>query len=494
MNPEEFQERLDVWKRLYEKDKLQGGGFTDPDLEAIMLESFNNPGKAAQVVIDRFDAIVEEKHVPYLPDEPDPAEALCIYVHLEAAQLFRLLKLQGYSEKTRESLEKALNAFTRCKRALNSFPEIPWPLEYSISLEAIASFLLITRFFILKSDGNYEDALNALLEGIQHIQESHSIYSNNIRLISTSGIHFYYTSFSNDLRKIAPWMKDLNHQLFVDSFESIRKGNRINDTKRLAEICESFIELSGEPWLSNKRPDNTLMSWLEDKEVSNDVMTEEFYWDHASDFWENALGWLEAQLTPSEFKEILNEREENAAEKRLKTYFFEGDLWDTLPERTRSSLISADRDWFSGTVARKEAIFNELRIAAEELLHSGLWNPLAQWVQNLKEHNNDTKWLIERRQELSQKGLMPTLLDFERTCRLSITNVFLKEKGVSNEDRAWFCNQLPKSLYHLRRARNRAEHESDDQWTRQDLSRFYNEFIGIGQPGILPKLYRMLRF
>ena len=89
---------------------------------------------------------------------------------------------------------------------------------------------------------------------------------------------------------------------------------------------------------------------------------------------------------------------------------------------------------------------------------------------------------------------MPTLLDFERTCRLSITDVFLKEKGISNEERAWFCNQLPKSLYHLRRARNRAEHESDDQWTRQDLSKFYNEFIGIGRPGILPELCRILLF
>ncbi|MFC1970843.1 hypothetical protein ACFLV0_02760 [Chloroflexota bacterium] len=96
--------------------------------------------------------------------------------------------------------------------------------------------------------------------------------------------------------------------------------------------------------------------------------------------------------------------------------------------------------------------------------------------------------------ELSQKGSMPTLLDFERTCRLPITDAFLKEKGISNEKRVWFCNQLPKSLYHLRRARNRAEHESADQWTRQDLNKFYDEFIGIGQSGILPELCRILLF
>ncbi len=101
---------------------------------------------------------------------------------------------------------------------------------------------------------------------------------------------------------------------------------------------------------------------------------------------------------------------------------------------------------------------------------------------------------IAGRQELSQKGLMPTLLDFERTFRLSITDVFLKEKGISNEERIWFYNQLPKSLYHLRRARNRAEHVSAGQWTRQDLSKFYDEFIGIGRPGILPELCRILLF
>jgi len=193
-------------------------------------------------------------------------------------------------------------------------------------------------------------------------------------------------------------------------------------------------------------------------------------------------------------RELLNEREDIASEKRLRTYFFGDEAWIKLPERVKSSLISADRDWFSGTVARKEAVFNELRIAAEELLHNGLWKPLEQWIQNRKKNNNDTKQFIDRRQELSEKGLMPTLLDFERTCRLSITDAFLKEKGISNEKRIWFCNQLPKSLYHLRRARNRAEHESADQWTRQDLSKFYDEFIGIGRPGILPELCRILLF
>ncbi len=87
----------------------------------------------------RFDIIVEQRSVPYLSDTPAPIEALYVYLHLISTQLFRVYNMQGYSDKTRENLEKALKTYNRYQRASSNKPEILLPLEYSISLEAVAS-------------------------------------------------------------------------------------------------------------------------------------------------------------------------------------------------------------------------------------------------------------------------------------------------------------------------------------------------------------------
>lgn len=94
--------------------------------------------------------------------------------------------------------------------------------------------------------------------------------------------------------------------------------------------------------------------------------------------------------------------------------------------------------------------------------------------------------------ELAEKRRLPTILDLERICRMSVTGAYLAEKGVVPKERQWFIKELPRSLYHLRKARNRAEHESIGNWARQELAGFVAEFIGIGRPGILPQLAKVL--
>jgi len=283
--------------------------------------------------------------------------------------------------------------------------------------------------------------------------------------------------------------------LFVNCFEAIRKGTQVSDTNKLVDICEAFIDYSEEPWLSNNRTDITnIISYLGNtkNEISNNVETEEYQWDHADEYWREVLGWVEAQITPSEFKKIIDEREEQAAEKRLHRYFFVEDLWDDLPDRAKRSLISADRDWFNGSSARIESILNEIRIAVEEILIQKFWNPLILWVDENENNQRRTQEFLEFKTELSNKAKMPSILDFERLLKMPITGTYLVEKGVSRDDRVWFIQDLQKSLYPLRRARNQAEHESENQLTYAEMNRFYNEFVGIGQPGVIRQLSQLL--
>ena len=69
---------------------------------------------------------------------------------------------------------------------------------------------------------------------------------------------------------------------------------------------------------------------------------------------------------------------------------------------------------------------------------------------------------------------------------------FLKKKGIPTAQRAWFVNVLPECLARLRKARRRAEHESGREWTRKELGKFYAEYMGIGQLGVLPVLSKIL--
>ncbi|MFC2012475.1 hypothetical protein ACFLVU_05030 [Chloroflexota bacterium] len=475
LSPDEFRDRVLFWIDKHLEDSPKGGGFIDSDVRDIILQG---PASVSKIIVDRLDALCEMKRVPYIPDEIGDAESLYVSTLLESSHLIRLLKTDGYSDRTREILTHALNTLARFNKQKIGQQNPLWQKEYSTFIEAVGEFLYITQFLIQKSDGEYENSMISLAGGIAHYYMTEATILDRTKPGITEPLLLEFLDYVTKYHQELPGIYGLDRQLPVDCFEALRKGERILDPKNIAAACELFATTYRNWWILDE----------DEKEVKDADGNE---WE-VIDFWHHASGWLEARLQPSELRELLNEREDSASEKRLRTYFFGDELWIKLPERVKSSLISADRDWFSGTVARKEAVFNELRVAAEELLHSGLWKPLEQWIQNLKIHSNNTKWFMDRRQELSQKGSMPTLLDFERTCRLPITDAFLKEKGTSNEKRTWFCNQLPKSLYHLRRARNRAEHESTDQWTRQDLSKFYNEFIGIGQPGILPELCRIL--
>jgi len=288
-------------------------------------------------------------------------------------------------------------------------------------------------------------------------------------------IHFGITT---DIRQSVSWIQSLKPQMPYDCFEALKAGGKINDPSMIIEACELLAHI----W----------ETWLYPDEFSR-VVDEEGTLVFA-DYWSSAAGWVEAHMQPSELRELLNERRDRDAERRLSTYFFGDKLWIVLPERVKNSLVSADRDWFSGASARTESILNELRIATEELLLCGLWKPLEQWVVSQGGKCGGRQDFLNFKAELASKGWVPDLFHLERACRMSITDAFLKNKGVPPKERRWFLEELPRSLSRLRRERRRAEHESSNQWTRQELSKYFAEFIGIGRPGILPELCRILLF
>jgi len=88
LSPDEFRDRVLYWIDKHLEDSPKGGGFIDPDVKEIILQG---PERVAEIIVDRFDTLCEDKRVPYRPDENDDPAALYISTLLESGRLIRLV-------------------------------------------------------------------------------------------------------------------------------------------------------------------------------------------------------------------------------------------------------------------------------------------------------------------------------------------------------------------------------------------------------------------
>lgn len=492
LSPENFVENINGWKER----APDAAGFFIPEQKAFMLKAYENPDEATQILVDKLDLLIEKKRVPYIPDEPDPLIALYIHLHLEATRLFRLLKAQAYSEKTRESLDNAFASFRRAKEILAS--DLPQSLEpeYMVSFEIIGSFLYLKSFLVNKNDGEYESALVYFNEAMQLLHSAQAIINANKRHVLDSRLDVPYSkTFTSDVIKDVLKTDIIPPQTIVDCFESIKIGGEISDTKNLAAICESLINISEELWKPDDKPQYISLEYLEPVPENNTkriIDSNGYPWESISDFWLYSLSWVEAQLNPSEFHKILQRKDDLASEQRLKNYFFGEELWEKLPERARRSLISADKDWFGGTDIRIESILSQLNIATEEILFYGLWLKIEEWGRTMNNSVALVKEIQNTKKQLSTKKGRSQLRVLADLCKKPLVEEFLKVKRIEQGERNWCSKSLPGRIHALQDQRNKAEHESGKNWTRGELGKYYNEFIGIGEVGILPRLGKLL--
>lgn len=488
--PEEFYEDLISWSRRNAKDKPKGGGFIDLEIEALINQGLAKPEKVVQEIVDSLDDLSKIRRVLYRSGQADDPAPLYIFTHIESTRLIRLLNVEGYSGESRTTLQYALNAYTRCEMALGTDSSSLQPKYLLASLKAVGSFLYTTQFSIQRLEAQYEEALRFWIKGINLFQQAQVIAfverssmtdfsSVTVGSLNSLNESRLFSSLSYFKPQFPRWVQTLIPQVAADCFEALKSKNRIKDTKLFVNICGQIADICREkPWLDWDKTD-----YLKD---SNDNLWE------TSVFWEHAKGWAEAQLNPSQLQELLQESEDKAAERRLRVYFFSDELWKLLPERAKSSLINADRDWFSGTRARNEAVLNELRVATEELLFHSLWRPLNHWISNKDDRRKQGRDFLHLEERLHNKKLVPSLVDYEKIFGMQITKTFLADQKISEEQRCWLLTELASNLSELRKARGYAEHESTKGWTREQLGYFVNKYLGIGQTGVLPRLARLL--
>lgn len=501
-----FKERIAFeFKNIQEKN----GEYMDPEITSLIVQGAREPEKVASLLAKRLDTLVLKKQVPYAGQIDDP-RTVFVSAHLEAARLISTIEDEGFSENVMEILRGALDCVSRCEFAIEVKEAAPWPKYLTVSLKAVGCLLILTRFSIEKQHGEYEMALKSFINAIDRLIDTKMLYrsvqaeefrqfrerrigdkpkepqeltehdylahtvKSALSSLSDTALSGIAAPFTDN--RFPPWLRTLTFQAPADCFEGIRSQTKVLDSKALASVCRSLIQKCQEdtPILAG----NSIVSDARGTDWEPDI------------YWYHALGWTEGLLTPSDLRESLQQGEDVAAEKRMRAYFFDDTLWSSLPQRTRRSLVNADRDYFGGANSRKEAILNELKVAAEEILLDAIWKPLNEWILEKDERRSLGRDFVALEDGLRRRRHAPTLVDFEKMCRMNITQRFLKIKGFSERDLTWLSIELPESLRKLRRVRDKAEHESAG-YTHDILSNHFNRFMGIGEPGVIVLLARL---
>lgn len=417
------------------------------------------PRPIQEKVIKFLDETEKLSRVPYEPDNEPPWEKLSTYIHLAATKIFILKRRDGYSDDVRETLKEA-------ERALERFGVqfVDWDLRLGnlsalmekgigdyqslLSILGIAGLLFLELSRIRRIDGDYVDALHLFAQGLACACDS-------------------YTGADDDLlNKYDPFV-DLNLQEPADTFEILRASPSGINWRQVVKDCET---ISHDEWMAVRMDDDVVL----------DAQGRQWRW---LIFWHRARAWAEAQLEPSELLEVLKKLEDERAEDRLKAYFFEGELWRSLPERSRRSLIDADRAWLSARAGRFEACFNELQVATESLCYCLIWEPLMECkgTQSFLE-------FIKRDRELKENGQSPTLGDYGWALKRPFFKDFIVDVKLEKIERHFLTYELPDALDKLRKLRNLTQHDLTMIWKKGQVAPVFKRFLGIGSQGVLPRL------
>ena len=204
-------------------------------------------------------------------------------------------------------------------------------------------------------------------------------------------------------------------------------------------------------------------------------------------FWYGAEKWASAQLSPSEYRKMRDQDEKDAAEIRLQNYFF-GVSWSSLPERAQQALITADSNWNSQQRIRQVSILNELLRASEEMCDQFIWQPL------MSEGTTSLDILaIEAKVAESTYRSDLGIREYIQICELPSLPRLLAERKLFDSEIQFLTENLPTALRQLADTRNISEHTMSASVPRDTTASFFNSFLGIGQPGILPELARIGR-
>ena len=481
--------------------------------------------EAKSLVLELLEDMHHSHRVPYEPDNgdsdireylkagedrdfgdtglacPRSLQNLLILIHVAAARAFVLKQDSGLSEEVKDCLIEVERSWQRLHLAgypgsvsLDAHTSEFYEVFHSIDAVSALSLAELSR--VMRINGDYAGVLHMMVTASERYSCAAllvmgpadwwplGIKSDELpAILALNPLHEFLTGMHVPVKHVVE-----TFNLLKDSIHDVNWRQVARDCRRLVDaysIC--FPE---NPEDVEKDENGYFDHWeisLEQMEDSS-IPHEEWgivTWDQ---FWHKAEVRASDQLSPSEYRKMREDDEKDAAERRLKNYFFGSD-WSYLTERTQRRLINADILLNSTQRVAQEALLNELRISTEEMCNQVVWQPLKGTSRSPSFDFLNEIAKLEEKQRSSDLGIA----DYEWICRRKWYREFLDMKKLDSEDVKFLTKQLPEDMSQLRSGRNSAEHEIGASATPDSPQSFYRGFLGIGRPGILPQLARIGR-
>ena len=211
---------------------------------------------------------------------------------------------------------------------------------------------------------------------------------------------------------------------------------------------------------------------------------------------ERAQRWRAEEAEKREIQKELRDRAKwDDSANRLRVYFFPEGLWEKLSEDSQNLLIVADRTWtFSLRDSMLRTALNPITKVAESILHYYLWIPLLEWAEKRTETKSALNGSVNR---YALDGSF-TLSKYADILQWKIVKEYLEVALAGSLAKATDLefltspSEMPAYFKRLASARNAFGHEPEAVIDINRVRNLYEEALGVGQPGVLPTLLRLL--
>ena len=520
-----FQNDADAFNPMYLFWDLYQPTVKDSDGERSCASRLSEQGRRA--VLEVLDLLYRRHRIGYYPDSgdsdmrafleahedgppydmefPDVFKNALVFIHVTAARAVMLHQTDGFSEEVRACLAEVERTLDRLYRAgfdhktrLREWG--PTRLEgiavYHSTL-AVSAICFVHLSRICRTEGRYGDGLHYLARAgdlyeyalptpmgmvewwplgrdrpkLDSVWAGHNVVGGDFEHFLT-GLRIPLAELTDmlDLLKVNRHSLS-NWRAVVDDCRSMAahscswRFDEIEEADRDEYFYKHGVELGDLEELEQVEGSVELLAAHIERARIPDHNGDLLKWDQ---FWHGAQVWAIEQRSPSEYRELREDDEKYAAERRLRGYFF-GDSWPSLPKLAQERLINADVNWISTQRMSREAILNDLLRATEEICY---------WFL--------PKLLDKAHHQFRDSLDASHVRDFVRICEQGIFRDDLDEREVK-----FLTGELPASMRQLTDARNRAEHDRAEPASRESVEPAYRLFLGLGRKGILPELARI---
>ena len=437
---------------------------TDPSMEAAFalcwqhLDSRLTPSsRSYDDIIHRLLALIAKNKLRIVPDgDLDDTNAVT-FVHLAVGNALLLEKVEnGQSERFWELLDDALRVI-RIRNKIGY--ELDDDYEFSDLMEK--SFALLEELIVCKqfhrcfNERKYMQALDCLKEASK-------------LALDTEDCGWGWRFGGQLFEFMVPAQKA------VDAFDEIYEENSENtDWKLLASYCDSLRRIID---------DYTMY----DESIDTSFAPNAAY--NPWDFWDLAHGLASQRLSRDALVDTLKAMQDKEPETRLRLYFFPN-TWNSLPDKARGALISADKE-YENARGRRQGVFEDLWLATREILVQELLKPYNAFCMGQRDQRELKSFAVLAPIPSEDEDLYDTV---QALYYAPLFEEYLRQT-FNDADRD-FVKGLEKSFGKLNGLRNDAVHANRPAYKRnrfeRDIRETYAEFLGIGRNGILPRLMRL---